>query len=137
MSAGFSALGLTFAYWCHKCNGNKYIVRGVLYFVLMECLQVIQYQFISHDVDPSNPTRQQMLDSPACSTQTNRFLTVLGMVHIAFQPLFSGYLANAFCMRDVNVAQFKLIQRLQILGGVWFMMRHFAVYLDADLLKVS
>jgi len=76
-----------------------------------------------------------MLNSPQCQDKTNRFLTVLGLLHIAYQPLFSGYLANAFCSRPENVAQFKLVQRLQILGGIWFVSRYFFTWFSADDLK--
>ena len=85
MSAGFSVAGALFAFWIMKTNGNKHLFKGVVYFVLMEILQVVQYSVIARDIDPDDPTLSAMEKSPQCQSSMNRFLTFLGLVHIAFQ----------------------------------------------------
>lgn len=125
MSAAFSVLGLAFALWVMKTNGSSSIIKGILYFVAMEVLQVVQYQFIATDVDPEHPTLAQIEASPTCNTQANRFLTWVGLLHIAFQPYYSAHLSCAFVKSAANVAQFKLVQRLQIIGGLMLLARYF------------
>lgn len=130
MSAFFSVAGLAFAVWVMKTNGNRSVTKGVLYFVLMEMLQVVQYSFIATDVDPSAPTLRQMQASPQCNSSANRFLTFLGLVHIAFQPYFSAHLSCAFVRSETNKAQMALVQRLQFIGGFLMLARFFASYID-------
>lgn len=112
-----------------------HVVKRVMYFVLMDLLQVVQYSFLATDVDPRNPTFAQMESSEACRSPINRWLTVAGMIHIAYQPLFSSMLASAFVRHPSNVSQWRLVQRLQILEGTFLAARHFATYLDASMLQ--
>eukprot|EP00658_Telonema_sp_P-2_P043949 TRINITY_DN3181_c0_g1_i9.p1 TRINITY_DN3181_c0_g1~~TRINITY_DN3181_c0_g1_i9.p1 ORF type:complete len:237 (-),score=53.12 TRINITY_DN3181_c0_g1_i9:456-1166(-) len=130
MSLAFSILGMAAAAWIERSNGNSHLLKGVVYFVLMETLQFVQYQFIADDIDPENPTLAQMRASPQCRSQANQFLTFLGFLHIAFQPYYSAKLSCAFVSSKQNMAQFSLVQRLQLLGGVWFLSRHLLTYVD-------
>lgn len=137
MSGAFSLLGLLFAFWVARTNGNSNIIKGVLYFVAMEALQFIQYTFIATDVDPAAPTLQELSASPVCQTQANRFLTFLGLLHIAFQPFYSAHLSCAFVSSAKNVAQFELVKRLQLIGGVMILARFFWTFLDMSALGMD
>merc|ERR1712166_180310 len=130
MSGAFSLLGLIFALWVSKTNGNSNIIKGVLYFVAMETLQFVQYSFIATDVDPAEPTLEQFAASPTCQSNANRFLTLLGLLHICFQPYYSAHLSCAFVTSDKNVAQFELVKRLQLVGGVFLLGRYFFTLVD-------
>ena len=50
---------------------NIYASIGIGYFALMEILQYFQYKVINE-----------------CNNKYNKFLTILGEIHICFQPLF-------------------------------------------------
>lgn len=130
MSLGFSIAGILFTVWCFYSNGNMNIVKGVGWFVLMELLQFVQYQFIATDIDPENPTFEQMQQSQTCRSSMNRFLTLLGFIHIAFQPYFSACMSCALVQRAESVAQFKLVHRLQLWGAALLLGRHFLTYFD-------
>jgi len=135
MSATFSLLGLVFMWWVHRTNGNWNILLGVGWFVLMEMLQVIQYMYIATDIDPANPTLDQMNRSPMCQAKENQFLTFLGLVHIAFQPMFSAYLSNAFVKSESNTKVFAFVTRFQFWGGVWLISRHMITYVEPSILE--
>merc|ERR1711865_139482 len=130
MSGLFSVLGALFALWVARSNGNTNVVKGIMYFVAMETLQYVQFFFIAEDVDPLNPTLAQIQASPACNTQANRFLTFVGLAHICFQPFYSAHLSCAFVTSSKNVAQFELVKRLQLVGGVFLMSRWFLTLVD-------
>lgn len=134
MSATFSAVGLLLAIWVMRTNGNTNVVKGILYFVLMEMLQVVQYMHIATDIDPAAPTLGAMQSSPQCQSQANRVLTVLGLVHIAFQPFYSAHLSCAFVRNPKNVAQFELVKRLQLIGGTFICLRWALTYVDVSTL---
>jgi len=125
-------MGLAFALFVMKTNGSSNIIKGVLYFVAMEILQVVQYNFIATDVDPAKPTLAQIEASPVCQSSANRFLTVIGLLHIAFQPFYSAHLSCAFVRSEVNVAQFNLVKKFQLLGAGLIMMRFFLTYVPAS-----
>lgn len=135
MSALFSVLGICFAAWIAKTNGNQHLLQGVGWFVLMEVLQVVQYAFIARDIDPANPTLAQMQKSPQCRSSANKFLTFLGFVHICFQPYFSAKLSCAFVRRPENTAQFKLVQRLQLVGAGLLLWRYLGTFITAETMQ--
>lgn len=128
MSLGFSVAGLLAVGWAYRCGISKYVIAAMLYFVLMEVLQVIQYFFIAYDIDPLNPTLEQMQASPACQSTSNKFLTFLGYVHIAFQPCFNTYVAGH--ARNAYDKQYQVILRLQILGAFLFIARYWLTWVD-------
>lgn len=132
MSLGFSIFGVLFAAWCFWSNGNMNIVKGVTWFVLMEILQVVQYSYIATDIDPENPTLEQMSESAVCKSSVNQFLTFLGFVHIAFQPYFSACMSCALIKQPTSVSQFKLVHRLQIWGALLLLSRHLLTYVDGQ-----
>lgn len=124
MSGAFSVLGLIVSVWVYRTSGNAYCAQGVLYFVLMELLQFVQYYYIATDVDPTAPTKEQLTNSPGCQLAQNQFLTFLGYLHVCYQPLFTHYLSCAFMKKEGNVAQFQLIRRLCLVGGTILLARH-------------
>jgi len=131
MSAAFSVMGLAFAAWVYKTNGNGNLIQGVVYFVLMEILQVVQYMYIATDVDAAEPTLKAMQASPTCNTFPNQALTVVGLLHIAFQPYHTALLFGAFVKSEKNKAQFAVVRRLQIIGALLLIARHVGTYVDA------
>lgn len=124
MSAFFSVAGLLLALWVSHSNGNSRLIKCILYFVSMEILQVVQYQYIARDIDATKPTLKQMQDSEVCSSQINRTLTLIGLLHIAFQPFFSSHMACAFIRSEKNEAQFEVVKRLQLWGGALICLRY-------------
>jgi len=65
------------SYWIHTRTSNYELAKGVFFFFTMEFLQGLQYFVIAED-----------LDSPMCDNSFNKFLTVLGFLHICLQPYF-------------------------------------------------
>jgi len=128
MSAAFSAVGLLAALWAYQRGISKYVIAAMLYFVLMEVLQAVQYFFIAYDIDPVNPTLEQMLASPACQSTSNKFLTFLGYVHIAFQPCFNTYVSGH--ARNAYDKQYQLVLRFQVIGALLFISRYLLTLVD-------
>ena len=60
-------------------NINKYASIGIGYFALMEILQYFQYKYINK-----------------CNNNYNKLLTIIGYLHICFQPLFVNIWLFAF-----------------------------------------
>ncbi len=82
MSAAFAAIGLFSAWWVYSKTSNFELASGIFFFFTMEFLQFIQYLFIAPELtDGSDPT------SP-CENSINKFLTILGFLHICLQPYF-------------------------------------------------
>jgi hypothetical protein len=82
------------------------------YFAAMETLQAFQYSVINQ-----------------CDNQMNQFLTLLGFLHLAFQPFF----VNLFLGSYMNKAQKKylpLILSLCVMGGVMLTNRFFKSWGD-------
>jgi hypothetical protein len=77
MSLALGCIGiLTSVYLYSK---NIYASIGIGYFALMEIIQFFQYKVINQ-----------------CDNPTNTFLTILGYLHICFQPLFFNLWLFAF-----------------------------------------
>lgn len=124
MSLLFSVIGLAVAGYAHaKVNNNRF-TTGVLYFVGMEILQVVQFFYIDQ-----------------CHLWMNQFLTVVGFAHICGQPYFTHLLLGAFYRRadgsdkkdkgSVNAIQNDLTLRLCVIAGLVFFSRYLlAVYVQ-------
>ena len=93
--------------------------------------QVVQYMYIATDVDAAEPTLKAMQASPTCNTFPNQALTVVGLLHIAFQPYHTALLFGAFVKSEKNKAQFAVVRRLQIIGALLLIARHVGTYVDA------
>lgn len=75
LSIGLTGL-ISGAYFFNK---NAYAGIGIFYFGLMEIIQFFQYKFINK-----------------CDNKYNKFLTIIGYIHICFQPLFFNIWLFAF-----------------------------------------
>ena len=84
-SGAFTALGVASAGAVWRLTGNRDMTKAILFFCLMELLQSVQYFFIAED----------LLDAK-CADAANQVLTVLGYVHIQFQPYFTNLYLQAF-----------------------------------------
>ena len=106
--------------WIFHRNGHP--VRktaAVLYFGAMELLQAVQYIFVAVPDD----------NYAMCKSPTNQFLTVLGFVHIWFQPFFY-HLAAPSSWRKVNLKtrhENDIVLRLCLAGGLWGIARYLLV----------
>jgi len=54
----------------------------------------------------------------------NKFLTVLGFLHICFQPYFTHLLAGAFVQSEQRKSQYALIRRLCLVMGAYMFSRY-------------
>ena len=73
------------------------------FFSFMEFIQFVQYLVLGD-----------------CKNQVNVFFTVLGWLHICFQPLFSNYAMSAMDIRNLNKERdqiWKFIHRLCMAVG--------------------
>lgn len=123
MSGAFSVIGVFVSLWVFKAQGNTRVAIGIFYFVLMEALQWVQYQYIATDVDPANPTLAELQASPKCQAVENQVLTFLGFLHICFQPVFTHYMSCGFAHTPSAVTQFQLVRRFCMCGGAWLLSR--------------
>lgn len=113
---GFAALGLYLAYYVHSRTYNTKLAIGVFYFFLMELLQGFQYFWIND-----------------CSHPMNKFLTLLGFIHICYQPYFTHIINSALTKRQKLLDQYEVILRLCLVGGTALLARYFlAEFIWAD-----
>jgi hypothetical protein len=77
MSLAIGLTGILASLYFYK--KNIYASIGIGYFALMEVLQFFQYKVINQ-----------------CNNKYNKFLTILGYLHICFQPLFINIWLFAF-----------------------------------------
>jgi hypothetical protein len=89
---------------------NKYASLGISYFALMEIIQFFQYRVINQ-----------------CNNPYNKFLTIVGYIHICFQPLFFNIWLFAFTKKKI----FEMLY-LSFFAGLLLASR-LIVYKDADL----
>ena len=102
MSAGAAALGLVNTLICAVVLRDFHMSACAGYFFLVEVLQVAQYLVIDE-----------------CALPINRFLTVLGLLHIAFQPVFSNLVLLRFAPNDRARTELRYAIRLSVLGGLF------------------
>lgn len=125
MSSAFALLGLGLPFWIKRSTGNKWLAVGVFYFFTMELLQAIQYVFLATG-----------LDSPICDTLVNKVLTILGFLHICFQPWACHIINEALSTKPKQATseehrrklekyqyQYAVIKRLCLIGGFLLFMR--------------
>jgi len=122
MSALFAAVGLFCSWWIYSKTSNTSLASGVFFFFLMELLQAIQYFFIADTID-----------SPICDTFINKFLTVLGFLHICLQPYFCHVINSSLTKNEKYLDRYVVIKRLCLIGG--FML--FARFLISDFWETS
>lgn len=106
MSLTFSLIGLAMSIWVYRRTSNLQLAIGVFYFFLMEFLQYFQYQFID-----------------LCGDQTNKILTVLGFVHICYQPYFTHVINSSLTKSKRVLHMYVPVMRLCVIGGTMLLMR--------------
>jgi hypothetical protein len=106
MSAAFAAIGLFSSWWIWSKTSNTGLASGVFFFFTMELLQAVQYFFIAPD-----------LDSPICDTFINKFLTILGFLHICLQPYFCHVINASLTKNERYLDKYETIKRLCLIGG--------------------
>jgi len=90
----------------HRTQPTAYIALPIAYFAAMEFIQVAQHSIAA----PS-------LDSPECDTFLNQALTILGAMHIAFQPLALHFGFGGHYTRDLP-SSYPMLVRIVALGCV-------------------
>ncbi len=91
-SAGFAVAGVVAAAYAYKKKESPILWVPVLYFALMEVLQLLSY-----------PVAGQ------CFSSQNQLLTMLSYVHIAFQPFFMNMIALNFVPSRVRAKIWKWV----------------------------
>jgi hypothetical protein len=113
MSAGFAAAGLFASWWVYTKTANTDLASGVFFFFTMEFLQAIQYIFLATG-----------LTDPTCDNLINKFLTMLGFMHICLQPYFC-HVINASLTKSCKYKdRYKIIKRLVLIGGFLLFLRY-------------
>jgi len=78
------------------------------WFFLMEFLQGFQYFFIDD-----------------CDNWWNKALTLVGFIHICYQPYFTHIINSALTKNPTILEQYKVVLRLCLLGGSMLLARYF------------
>jgi len=112
MSASFAGIGLFASWWIWSKTSNTALASGVFFFFTMELLQAVQYIFIA----PS-------IDSPICDTMINKFLTILGFLHICLQPYFCHVINASLTKNQKYLDKYVVIKRLCLIGGAMLFTR--------------
>ena len=84
ISLGLGLTGIVSAWYIYARTKNMYAAVAILYFALMEIIQYFQYKVIDQ-----------------CGNKYNRYLTILGYLHICFQPLFFNLWLFAFTTKPI------------------------------------
>lgn len=103
ISLSIGVIGLLTSLYFYK--KNIYASIGIGYLALMEILQFFQYRVINQ-----------------CNNNYNKFLTILGYIHICFQPLFFNIWLFAFTKKRYFVFLY-----LSFIAGLLLMSRLFFV----------
>jgi len=100
MSGALALVGFLVGCWAWQQTRNKSLVAGIWYFVAMETLQFFQFFWLDD-----------------CSSPMNQFLTVIGFLHICFQPYFTHTFSGAFVQSPAKLAQYRVIKNLCLVMG--------------------
>jgi len=107
-SFSFAAVGLFLAWYVHHYTLNTKLAVGIFWFFLMEFLQGFQYFFIDD-----------------CNHTWNKILTLLGFIHICYQPYFTHIINSSLTRNPKYLEQYKIVLRLCLLGGTMLLGRYF------------
>jgi hypothetical protein len=108
MSLTFAMIGLAMSGYVYVRLKNTQLAMGVFYFFLMEFLQYFQYLTIDQ-----------------CENPTNRILTLVGFLHICFQPYFTHLLNASVTSRPSDLERWLVVMRLCLIGGFMIAGRYF------------
>jgi hypothetical protein len=112
MSGSFAFLGLILSFWVYSRTSNLQLAIGVFYFFLMEFLQYFQYLVIDD-----------------CDNWWNPVLTLVGYIHICYQPYFTHVINSSLTTSPDKLKAWVPILRLCLVGGTMLMMRYFVAEL--------
>lgn len=107
-SFSFAAVGLFLAWYVHHYTLNTKLAIGIFWFFLMEFLQGFQYFFIDD-----------------CNNIWNQVLTILGFIHICYQPYFTHIINSSLTRHPKYLEQYNIVLRLCLLGGTMLLARFF------------
>lgn len=114
ISGFFAASSYVIAYIAYRTLGTRTAI-AVVYFGLMETLQFFQYFVVARPKD----------GYAKCSDPKNQFLTVVGLLHICFQPYFTSLAFSEYRKYDLKVRYQKdLVSKLTLFGGAWLFSRY-------------
>ena len=85
-SGVLAVVGLGTAYYIAKKGESKELWIPLTYFALMELLQAFTYVYID-----------------LCDNPNNQILTMLGYLHVAFQPFFANMVAMYFIPESIKL----------------------------------
>jgi len=100
MAGALALAGFVVGCWAWQQTRNWQLVAGVWYFVAMETLQFFQYIWLGD-----------------CESPWNKWLTVVGFLHICFQPYFTHTFSGAFIRNEKRLAQYDTVKRLCLIMG--------------------
>ena len=122
ISGVFAASSFAIAYWAYKKHGVRTAI-AIVYFGLMETLQFFQYFIVARPED----------GYAKCSDPNNQFLTVIGLLHICFQPYFTSLSSARFRIYDIKSRYEKdLVSKLTLFGGFWLFSRYMFTIMYPD-----
>lgn len=107
MSLALAVTGFFVGLWVLLQTRNYAAVAGIWYFVAMEFLQFFQFFVLDE-----------------CSNPVNQWLTVLGFLHICFQPYFTHLFSGAFMSNPKKLHQMTIIRRLCVVMGLYMFSRY-------------
>jgi hypothetical protein len=124
MSAFFALTSVVAAALLYQRHRSVKFSLAILYFGSMELLQTVQYLYIAEPNDGFS----------MCKNPTNQFLTVLGGIHICFQPYFCNM--ALFTLKRRKSLRYRIqndiVQNLCLLGGLWMVSRYLLAILWPD-----
>ena len=106
MSFGMALFGLCTSLYMYKETRSLRLSSGMFFFFTMEFLQGIQYFYIDQ-----------------CDTTINKVLTVLGFIHICWQPFFSQFICSALAGDKIERAKYNVILGMCAIGAIWLFSR--------------
>ncbi|KAH3744240.1 DUF5765 domain-containing protein [Pelomyxa schiedti] len=110
-SALFAGIGLAVTYVAYRKERNSKngfgVTIGSAYFFAMEFLQFIQYFWIDE-----------------CENHINKVLTVVGYMHICFQPFFAHLMTYSLSYNENTRAQIRAVMAMCVGGGVILFSRY-------------
>jgi len=107
MSAILSVSGFVVGIWAYSQTKNLRMLAGIWYFVAMEVLQFFQFYWLNQ-----------------CDNPINQWLTVIGFLHISFQPYFTHTFSSAFMKNERKRAQMDMVRKLSLIMGAWMFSRY-------------
>lgn len=124
MSATLAFLCFAVAACEHQRVRSIRYTMGLAYFGLMELLQAVQYSWLAEPED----------GYAMCKNPVNQVLTVLGGVHVAFQPFFIDMMLTSFWRMNniVDRIESDLIKKMSLFYAVWLISAYFRAIIWPD-----